>query len=174
MAINLQTDEKQVVQGPSRQPSPAGAKVVVACKLPHGIRMRPFKMMPEREQTPMGTREIQIARPCGDAILIHGNAVSFGAIPAFKIVRGFALTEGVDRDTWRNWFEANQTGDMVRNGLIFAEDTVERAVSRANECGKLLSGLEPFRKEGDPRAPRSVRPEVGKISQEDEQASRAA
>ena len=174
MALDLKTEDKQVVQGPSRQPSSAGAKVVVACKLPHGIRMRAFQMMTEREQTPMGAREVQIARPCGEPILIHGNAIPFGAIPAFKISRGFAMTEGVDRDTWANWFEANQTSDMVRNGLIFAEDTIERAVAKANEMAAVRSGLEPFRKEGDPRAPRSVRGEVGKVEQEDEQASRVA
>jgi hypothetical protein len=125
-------------------------------------------MVTEREQTPMGTREIQVARPQGESVLIHGNAVPFGVIPAFKIVNGFALTEGVDRDTWVNWFEANRASDMVRNGLIFAEETLERAVSRANELASVRSGLEPFNKEGDPRAPRSARPEVGRI----EQASR--
>jgi hypothetical protein len=174
MTLDVKNIERQVIQSPARQPSSAGAKVVVACKLPHGIRIRPFKMMTERELTPMGSREIQVARPCGGEILVHGNAVQFGAIPTFKIVRGFALTEGVDRDTWVNWFDANQASDMVRNGLIFAEDTVERAVSRANESGKVLSGLEPFRKAGDPRAPRSPIAQVSVVGQEDEQASRTA
>jgi hypothetical protein len=162
-------------ENPSRQPSSAGAKVVVACKLPHGLRIRPFKMMNERELVlGGGSREQPVARAIGPAVLIQGTAVPYGTIPKCRMAAGYAITEGVDKDLWDSWFANNKDTAMVENGLIGAHDTAERAIDFAKEHAKTRSGMEPFLKKGDPRAPKSPLPQLSEVEQDEEQAGRTA
>lgn len=153
--------QPEVKQRRGRQPESAGAKVTVACKLPAGIRLRSFKMIPHREPVlGGGIRETEIAEPVGDDILINGVAVAFGMAPRHQIVAGFALTDGVDKDAWDAWHKANINSPMVKNGLVFAYERPDAVVSEAKNRRDLKSNLEPFvtsedpSKQRDPRAPR--------------------
>lgn len=153
--------QPEVRQRRGRQAESAGAKVTVACKLPAGIRLRNFKMVPHREPVlGGGFRETEIAEPVGEDILINGTAVSFGLAPRHTVVAGFAITEGVDKECWDNWLAANTASAMVRNGLIFAYERSDAVLDEAKNRRDVRSNLEPFvpsedpAKQRDPRAPR--------------------
>jgi hypothetical protein len=59
----------------------------------------------------------------------------------------------------------NKDLDMVRNGLIFANDSADRATDQAKDLKSTRSGLEPLNTDGrkadgsyiDPRMPRNVK-----------------
>lgn len=123
----------------------AGAKVTVACKLPHGLVLRIFEMV-ERYEPVMGggSRLVKVAQATGESVVIHGNAVPFGIIPNYEIIAGFALTHNIDRDFWENWARVNAELPAVKKGLIFAYEDVNDARARAKEMAAAKSGLEPI------------------------------
>lgn len=170
----------KAVQGPARQPSSAGAKVTVACKLPHGLRIRAFEFVTENEPVMGGgIKEVRVARPRGEPILINGTAFPFGQVPNYRIVAGYALTEGVDKDTWDAWLEDNKNSAMVRNGMIFAYEKTAEAVDAAKDHRKLKSGLEPLHLDSDgqlddPRRPRPANGALTKVGTEEKLAERIA
>lgn len=158
----------------STKPEAAGAKVVVACKLPAGLWLRSFRMVKQRETTLGGTREIELAEEVGERFRINGNKVPFGVIPQHKIAGNYAITEGVPEDLWNAWLKDNERAPMVVNNLIFAEPTLERAVDRAKDQRKVLSGLEPFKKDGDPRKPKRGNLNLDDVVEEEDRAARVA
>ena len=96
----------------------AGGKVVVACKTPAGIVIRPFRWSHESELVMGGgSREIRVARPTGRPVVINGNARRIGADLRCRIVAGYALTEGIDAEIWQQWRETHEESDLVRNDL---------------------------------------------------------
>lgn len=152
------TAQAAVKQAAGRKPSSAGAKVTVACNLPAGIRIRNFKMVPSTEPVlGGGVRETVIAEPVGEDILINGVAVAFGFGPRHRIVAGYALTEGVDKESWDAWRQANINSAMVKNGCVFAYERDDRAVDAAKDHQGARSGLEPFVPSDDPKAPKDPR-----------------
>ncbi len=144
-----------VKQIPGRQATSAGAKVTVACNLPAGIRMRNFVMRPSRELVMGGgVRETHVAEKVGEDIIIHGIAVPFGLAPRHRVVAGYALTEGVDKDAWDAWHKDNINSPMVKNSCIFAYEKQADTEDAAEDRKGTRTGLEPFAKSGDPRRPR--------------------
>lgn len=164
-----------VVQGPSAKPQSSGGKVVIGSRLPHGLRMRVYRMVPQREATMGGYRDVVIAEQIGEDVLLNRSRVPFGMIPRHKVVNGYAITEGVDEDFWKLWLKDNAKSPMVRNQQIFAENSVEKAVARAKELVDELSGLEPFRRDGtDPRRPKKTNAhldDVTEVTRDDVEAS---
>lgn len=160
------TAETQVVQHRHRKPTAAGDKVIIACKIPNGLRLRIFKMVDDREPSPTGYRDIKRAEPVGDDVLIKGTAYKLvpGNFPKHRIIFGYALTEGVDRHFWETWLEQNKDSMMVKNKAIFACTSLDDAEAEAKENEKRFLGLEPMRTDGtDPRRPRRL-PGVGEVT----------
>lgn len=116
--------------------------VFVACKMPHGLTLRGFRNVevPRAEQGRIVMEKV--AQQIGDAFTVKGNAVPFGAPARAPIVGGFAITAGCPEDLWKSWFKDNENSDMVKNGLIFADEKRERVEARAKEHKKQRSGLE--------------------------------
>lgn len=119
--------------------------VTIACKLPHGLLLRNFKM--EETQEPVmggGFRSVKVARQVGDTVRINGNAHPQDKAPIQTIVQGtgYALTPGVDKEFWDAWLVANKDHMAVRNGLIFAHEKEASAVAEAREKKSVRSGLE--------------------------------
>lgn len=154
-----------------RKPESAGAKVTVACNIPNGLRLRNFIMIPDRELVMGGgVRETTRAESAGEDIVINGTAVPFGNAPRHKIICGYALTEGVDKEAWDKWLVDNARSPMVLNRCIFAYDRVADAEDAAEEHQGTLSGLQPFQKDGDPRRPRRAA-NLSDITEADERAA---
>lgn len=165
-------------------PAEKSAKTVtVACKLPHGMRLRLFKMVDGVENVSgNNTRTVQRAIQVGEDVVVRGNAVAVGKEK--PLVGGYALTPNVSKEFFDEWMRQNQHHDAVKNGLIFAATTRDGVEGQAEDGAKLKSGLEPLDmsmvKRGermvaaDPRMPRPLNPNLGGIEKSDEKADAAA
>ncbi len=153
-----------------RRELPEAGCVTVACKMPRGLILRVFEEFEHHEPVlGGGTRLVKQSRekPGAPRVTIHGNAIPFGRLPKFRIVGDYALTEYVDAQFWKRWWDQNQSLEMVQSNLIFACDVTEDAVARAEEQAELKSGLEPLNTEGDYRDPKTPFKNVADIETAD-------
>lgn len=158
------------------RPASAGAKVVVACKLPHGLRLRLFKEHEERELVMGGgSRAVKVHRALPGSVVVNGvRQAQFGQLTMARIVGGYALTEGVDKDFFDEWMRQNRENPVVVEGLIHGAENADMAVGKAKEQAELRHGLEPLNKDGDPRARRSANPNLANVTEEEDRAKKAA
>lgn len=169
---------------PAAQPAaPAkrsGDKVTVACKLPHGLRLRLFKMVDGHENVSgNNVRTIKRAEQVGGDVVIKGVAVEFGKDRA--LTGGYALTPGVDKAFFDEWLKQNAEHDAVKNHMIFAAGTRDAVEGEAEDHAKDKSGQEPLDmsmvKRGerlvgaDPRLPRSNNANLSPIAADTEKAT---
>lgn len=137
--------------------SSAGAKVVVACKLPHGLVLETCIETEVLEPVMGGGQKVvKRYRRSGKRVTLNGNAVAIGATASHRIVGGFALTEGVDKDFFEKWLEQNKDLPAVTNGLVFAFERDDMTTGKAKEFTGLRNGMEPMAQKGDPRAPKRI------------------
>lgn len=160
----------------------SGEKVTVACKLPHGLRLRLFKMVDGHENVSgNNVRTIKRAEQVGADVVIRGVAVEFGKEK--PLTGGYALTTGVDKKFFEEWMRQNAEHDAVKNHMIFAAGSRDAAEGKAEDHAKDKSGLEPLDmsmvKRGermvgaDARLPRSNNANLSPISADTEKASAA-
>lgn len=123
----------------------ASNTVTVACKLPHGLRLRLHDMVDVSEaMAGGGSRKVQRAQVRGESVLIKGYLEKYDPkLPPAARGSSFALTHGVDKDFWDAWVKQNSTLDAVKNGLIFASDKADTVEAMVREGRDLRSGLEP-------------------------------
>lgn len=121
--------------------------VTVACKIPNGLLLRLHEM--EETSEPVmggGSRTVKVARHVGDAVRINGNAHPQNAAPRAQIVDGvdfgYALTPNVPKAFWDKWLQQNKDHMAVRNGMIFAHESVRSVEAEAREKANLRSGTE--------------------------------
>lgn len=127
----------------AQERSDAGAKVVVACKLPAGIVIRGYVKGTERESVVGGgTRDYDVFRWSGQEAQIFGTAAPFGHQPKCPVVAGYALTHNVSKDLWDDWYSANKDGNLCANKLIFAYESQDRVNGAARENEKAITGFE--------------------------------
>lgn len=137
--------------------SKSGTKVTVALKHPAGIYLQLYEMVEKDQLTAGGTfRSVKESVPVGERIRLNGTAHPFGAIPDYRIVAGYALTEGVDKEFFDKWMEQNKLSSLVKNELIFAYESAADTAAQASDGANVRSGLEPLAQSGDPRAPRRI------------------
>lgn len=149
--------------------SRSGETVVVACKMPNGIVMRGFRQKTRVVQVlGGGQRDEKFFEPDGREITILGCSRPVGGEFRTRVVAGFALTQGVPKDLWDQWSEANAESDLVRNGLIFAYASTAETADAAKDARKVRSGLEPLDPKGDPRRPRPLNARVSQIATRDD------
>lgn len=142
-AVTFKPDQKTEVA--SARPQHAGGKVTVACKVPNGIIIRAFEW--NEEDVPVfggGVKREQVARPTGEQIKINGPAYPFGTLPRWRIIAGYAMTEGVDVDLWKIWLQQNKKSALVTGNQINAFEKTADAEAWAKECRGVRSGLEPI------------------------------
>jgi hypothetical protein len=134
----------------------AGDKVIVACKLPHGLLLRLFHF--ERVYQPVmggGTREVDEARQHGVVVRLKGNTFPFGTVPQHRIIGGFGITEDVSKAFWDEWIAQNKEHPAVKNRLIFAMPQLDSVIDEAKQMESIKSGLEPL----DPQnLPKGIEP----------------
>lgn len=110
------------------EPKSSGKLCVVACKLPHGLRIQAYIT---RENVP------PMINPNIDPIVLAGSNNE-------NAVGGYGFTPGVDADKFNAWLAENSTFPAVRQGLIFAETTFDRARDKAREQDAIANGFEPI------------------------------
>lgn len=167
-------------------PQRTGETVTIACKLPGGLALRLHEWVETRVPVLGGGFQTEkIARATQDPIvIIRGNAVAANVRPRAEIVghQGFALTRGVSKDFWDRWLAQNPDLPAVKNGLIFASPTTDRARDEAEDKIDLITNLEPLNTDtkmvrgktvpADPRHPRSLNRNVGTLEPEEDQVKR--
>ncbi len=144
------------------RPATTGETVTVACNLPNGLVLRTFRQVIVNELVMGGgSREVKVAEPTGEDVVLRGNRVPFGRVPEWPIVGGYALTENVSKDVWDEWLKDNHASAMIKNRCVFALPHA-KAADAAREAARTPSGLEPFKPtnpddptDRDPRAPRA-------------------
>jgi hypothetical protein len=131
---------------PNTTPAPetkSGDTVTVACKMPHGIELRAYRMVEAAEPSPGGSRLVQKAEQIPGSFTVMGNSYPEGGAPrASRMEGGYALTPGVPKKLWEQWLADNKDSPMVRNGLIFAHGSERNALAEAREKEKVKSGFE--------------------------------
>jgi hypothetical protein len=135
--------------------SHAGVKVTVACKMETGLRLAVYKMVEEREPTPMGPRDVTVARFEKEAY-VNGVGKRFEAAPRCEVVAGFALTHGIEGALWDRWVADNINSPMVENHLIFAHEDADYLRGWCREHAVALSGTQQLSGGDDPRAPKAA------------------
>jgi hypothetical protein len=143
----------------------AGDKVTVCSKLPFALEIQRCEKRPQR-MTHRGEAWIEeVAYKVGPIAVIAGNNYPVGAPPEGTVwpdrpqmANGFAMTFGVDRDLWESWLEDNKENPFVKNGLIFAQPSVDDAKAQARDNRDRDSGLGPLKPDTDRRMPKKFRP----------------
>jgi hypothetical protein len=128
-----------------RRSGPMPGTVTVACKIPNGIRLQ--LSVSEKMHEPVmggGHRNVEIWKKSGPIYDVLGPAVPFGAVPKFQMEGGYRLTFGIPIEFWEKWRAQNADADFVRNGLIFAHESMDNLTDECIDNQELLSGLEPL------------------------------
>ena len=116
--------------------------VLVGCKLPHGLKLRLFKMVEVSEPVlGGGTRKALQAQDTGQCVTLNGWSHPQNRGPNHPIVEGAALTE-VDKKFWDAWYADNKDTPFIKQGLIFAQGSLNAFQGEAKEKAKVRSGLE--------------------------------
>lgn len=124
------------------------ATVTVACKLPNGIHLEAFNMVPMTERTMAGnTIETKRAVSAGRFTVKGVKRRSDDA----GLALGFALTHGCPKDLWDSWLAANKDNPIVVNGIIFAAGGTNDVRAKAKDHEGIRSGFEPLNPKDLPR-----------------------
>lgn len=90
------------------------ANITVGCKLPHGL-----------------------------IIQVGGKKVTLNGANSSRIIGGYGLTL-VDKDFFEAWSKEFASFQPLQDGLIFAQDSANKAEGQAKEQVDLRSGFEPL------------------------------
>ena len=140
--------------------------VTIACKLPHGLRLRLHEWAEVQEPVlGGGTRIEKRARPTGQEVVVKGVAHEASKSPDAPMAFGYALTHGVDADFWEKWVAQNKGSTVLEGGMTFAHAKPADAEAHAREGRAVRSGLEPLDPNNLPMkgvqtAPESAKPLV--------------
>jgi hypothetical protein len=118
--------------------------VMVACKLPMGIRLHLCRPETARENVlGGGVREYTLWRrdPNMPVVELKGSNFPYGTVPEHQIVGGYGLTV-IDADFWEAWCRQNPTSLLLRNKLLFAYEHQHDAQDAARDHKTVKSGLE--------------------------------
>lgn len=116
-------------------------QVTVACRLPHGMRLRIYELVKTTEVIMGGTRDVLVSRQKGDDVVVNGWSEPQNHAKK-HLVEGFAITPGVDKEFFDKWLSQNKDSDVVKNGLIFAHEKEGNTFAEAKDKKSLRSGLE--------------------------------
>lgn len=124
--------------------------VTVACALPHGFILQlqqKVKIPAPSREDPSRTEEISKAG--GEKIVIAGPARNRDPERMMNgtgvlVAGGYALTPGVDKDTWEKFAAQMADWPPIATGQVFARERDDHARGHAREGRYGPSGFEPF------------------------------
>lgn len=152
-------------QTPPTPPARTGQTVSVACKFPGGLIIRAFRYEEISEPTATGWHQrkiaIEVARHTlrgPNASLARGEPNPTGIHPSLIVSGGYSVTAGVPADLWHAFLNDNKDSDLIRNRIVFALDSDDRARDAGKEHAEVRSGMEPV----DPASADAIRRRVGR------------
>lgn len=117
--------------------------VTVLSKLPAPLILRVFEMVDTPEPVMGGgQRMVKQARELPQRFTINGCAHPQNAAPNCELAGGFAITPNVPKDIWDKWLSQNKESDMVKKGIVFAQDSLDSARDAGADHKDQKSGLE--------------------------------
>lgn len=141
-----------IAGGAPRAPESAGEKVVVACKLPMGLRLRNFRPRNVPYQQRDGSvKEVVEHVPDQTSIVIHGSSPPRVGNSRHRIMYGYGFTEGVDKESYDDWAKANKDQPFLINHLVFSSASIAEAEEKAKDYEKQPTGMERLNPDGDRR-----------------------
>jgi hypothetical protein len=135
---------------PEPIPATGTAVVSVYCRWNPGIILRVGKMVKRTEMTAHGFRDYdqwQMTRQ----FRVHGPAHPWGGVAKAPVIGGYAITQGVPKDLWDEWYNSNKESEMVRNRIIFASEQESYGNGQAHEQRSAETGIEPLSQGKDRR-----------------------
>ena len=125
--------------------------VTVACKVPQGMRLRLHEKRKVTEVTTAGTKTVEQWFETDKEFIINGPAHPQNEGPRCQVIAGFAITRGVPKDLWDAWRVQNRDLPAMKNGLIFAYESADKAIDAARDGKAIKSGLERINPHDPPR-----------------------
>jgi hypothetical protein len=123
-----------------------GATVTVASKLPMRLELQcSVKRMTQQKHLGQMWKE-EIFYKSGPMQVIWGTAHPNGQLPAGmpprpRMIAGYALTDGVDKELWDAWAKENADSALIKNRLVFAFEKLDSVQGRCREFDDVNSGL---------------------------------
>jgi hypothetical protein len=121
--------------------------VTVACKHPLGVILQLYDWVDVDIGGIAGAKTVKQAKKRNDpqsSVRLKGFAVPFGLIPAYPIIGGYGITQGVSRKFWEEWLHQNNGSDLIENGIIFACDSLHETQQEAKSRESIRCGFEPI------------------------------
>lgn len=135
--------------------------VTVACKMPHGLVCRLFRMVDNPEPLPGGgTKNVKRAMVQPELTFkLNGYLVPAkrDEPPPPAMPSAFALTHGVDKDLFDEWLKQNKDLDLVRAGLVFAYEDENETKAQVKDSKSLKCGLEPLDRSNLPKSFKGIK-----------------
>ncbi len=126
-------------------PLAGGETVTVCSKLPMDFMLRLHRKVTKHEPVMGGgMRAYDVFEPRFDVpvVVVRGCSYPQNKGPAGQIEGGYALTPEVPKAFWEEWLSQNEQADIIKNGMLFAQNDLRSAVAQAREQGELKSNLE--------------------------------
>ena len=122
----------------------AGETVVVALKHPGGLILHYFQKQVQQEATRDGFRNVEVSVRVGEPFTLRGNAATAELERQALIPDqgGYALTHGVPKALWDQWYSHNKSSPLVTENLIAGFPNEFEALAWAKLHGTIRSGLE--------------------------------
>lgn len=119
--------------------------VTVLCRLPHGIELR---IIPDGEierRTKLSEDKRPDLRPISvlSRVVLNGANTAPNYHPKDNRMLGRVGKTAVDKAFWLKWVEQHAKSDLVKNHVVFAEQTDARADAKAREFADIKTGYEP-------------------------------
>ena len=153
--------------------------VIVACKIPAGLKLQLCRKVEYVEEGLGGTRINRVRfDKFGKTYNVRGPAQPNGEIPKGyrrpEVEGGYALTYGIPADFWQEWAQQNADAPYMQSEMIFAYPDRDDAIGQSADREHILSGFEPLKQTDDPRVPKSLNPDISDIGKANIGASERA
>jgi hypothetical protein len=141
----MATQESTLHLKKNNEASTSNATVMVASKAPFDIILKLYDLV-EKSEPVMGGgyREFKQyqERLTVKPIVIQGNSWAQNQGPHQRIVGGYAITHGVPKAFWDEWYEQNRNSDYIKNEMIFAHTEEASVTSKATDMAEARSNIE--------------------------------
>jgi len=128
---------------PESPPATGTATVSVYCKWGPGLILRVGKMISRTEPTAHGTRDFDQWQQT-QQFRVYGPAHPWGGVARAPVIGGYAITHGVPKELWDEWYRANKESEMVKSKIVFAHERESYGNGQAYEQRSAETGVEPL------------------------------